>query len=667
METSKISSYILRTSVAFGALRLVSCTTSVEEPEGAEPTDWSKVDEYHMRAEPTDWSKVDEYHMRAQVNAQGETTISEVEFASGAEEANAEGSLSQAFTLTDEEKAQKAEEISADAPKVGKLNAALAVRAASADPDEVLDVMFTVRHDAPFEHLPRLDSSEPRDSDSNVRQLHEREARFQEIESLRKTSRHGALETLSRAGGLLVEEHAMGNAVTARIPASKVVDLAADPSVRSISLRYDKSPPPTILNGRTALNTDGWFNAGWDGDVQSLYVGLIDTGVLSTHQVFFGGGGGTFGLHGDCAYGNASCANSPANANYNDQDPYWSHGTSSANSIMGAVSAWGGNNFRGVTRAILDYVNVWTHASASPQLDANAVLRGFSHLAAIGDHIIVVELQSQQDPDDPISLAADDAFDAGIAVIGALGNSGQVTNESAPGNAHKALSIGGYNATTFVTAEQINGSLTADSRRKPDIQGPTIVQSAASTINDVTGGTVSTTALDSVFGGTSAATAFTGGALALMYDWFESTFTTEPGQLYTGLLVMGNGGDGGGLDVGNGQLRFTGSCNDWWSGAVTFNNANAITKPIGMPVSRKDLRVVIWWPEDEGESHNDIDLQVLRPNATSAGTSVFGGSVWERVRDSGNLASGTWTIKMTPTSGSRWPQKVYYTAVAACQ
>ncbi len=51
-------------------------------------------------------------------------------------------------------------------------------------------------------------------------------------------------------------------------------------------------------------------------------------------------------------------------------------------------------------------------------------MRGFQAAVAVLDRVIVAEMQGSGDDLSAISLAADDAFDAGAVVIAANGNNG---------------------------------------------------------------------------------------------------------------------------------------------------------------------------------------------------------------------------------------------------
>lgn len=421
--------------------------------------------------------------------------------------------------------------------------------------------------------------------------------------------------------------------------------------------RVESTPPPaTVLTGRTAMASDIWYNAGYDGgNLAGFYVGVIDTGVRSSHTVFTSSGGGMLSLHRDCVYGNSNCLNSPPNPDYNDQDDSaHGHGTATANIIMGGISSlsgWG-SDYRGTTKVVLDYLN--TYIKSGGGLDANAAVRAISRAIAWGDDLIIAEMQSQTSDSGAISLAADDAFDLGVAVVGAVGNTSQVSNPGAPGNAHKALSIGNYSASTGAVGGHVSGNI--DGRVNPDVQFPSVVD-AASNASD------SSKYLS--YGGSSAATAFAGSAAAILHHFHSVHGTSEPGIIYSSMLVRGTSSSGGSATNGAGKFKFNNGGTSW-NGKTTLGTSATIIN-INVPANRKDLRVAIWWPEAQSDAHNNVDLEVLNPSNTLLGSSSGTGTVWELVALSGNLSAATYKVRLKPTSMPRTSQVVYYSVLAIPQ
>lgn len=531
-------------------------------------------------------------------------------------------------------------------------------RLAVLGPDSEIEVMVSIAHQSPFTRLTRLDRKEPRDSTRNQARMRTRAAEFAAVEVVRAATRLPIAKLVSALGGVVLEEHTMGNGLTLRIPAAALKRLESEPSVLGIALRASDEPPPAprIVAGRTAINSDLWYNAGTDGFASYFHACLIDDGVLGAHTVFTSGGGGNLGLHRDCTHGNSYCANSPPNPDYNDQG-LDEHGTASANIIMGGVSSWPGwgADFRGVSKVALDYINAYKRdEDGHIGLDRDSFLRAMNLAALWADDLIIAEVQSPTTEADLPALAADDAFDMGIAVVGAVGNLEFTSVAAAPGNAHKAMAIGAWHLESGSVAYQVSGSV--GGRYKPDVQFPSYVDAA---------GHWTPYAPYANYGGTSAATAFAGGAAAILYDFFDGGGGSEPGLIYAALLARGTSSSGGHSTNGAGRFKFeTGGTS--WSGKITLGTS-AVTVNIAVPTSRKNLRVAIWWPEAHTDAHNDVDLEVLTPSNGLLGNSLGGGTVWELVAGTSNLVAGTYKIKFKPYNMPRPSQTVYFSALAAPQ
>jgi hypothetical protein len=541
-----------------------------------------------------------------------------------------------------------------------KIGALLAARLRPSAPDATTEVVVAVAHDAPFTRLPSLRRDLPRDSAVNTRLLAAREALFSAVDARRKPFRNAVIARAQALGAVVTEELPMGNGVVMTIPDRAVSALAAHEYVVSIAPRYEGTPPPAeskISDGTslaTGMNSDFWRPFA-DGSLPSFRVALLDTGVRSSHTVFTAADAGVLGMHRDCVNTtDANCLNT-GNPAYNDQDPTWNHGTGAANVLIGGNSSVSGFGlpFRGVSHATLDYINVYN----SSMHDLAAVSRAFNVAKSFTDDLIVAELQIPDGDASPASLAADDAFDNGIAVIAAVGNKNAINHPAAPGNAHKALAVGDYDAVTGVTISQIAEAM-PDGRPKPDFQAPTSI-SVAGRANDQ--------AINFVFDGTSGATAFAGGAAALMYKWLNMGWgmTNKPGNLYATLIAQGDGGTWPTGSAGAGKLKLKGG-SEWTSGQITLGTST-INLTWNIPASRKDLRVAIWWPERQSDAHDDIDLNILNGSGVGVGYSGSTNGVWEKVSVDGNLPQGTYILQVIPYHMPRTTQVVYYTATTSYQ
>ena len=542
-------------------------------------------------------------------------------------------------------------------PRRAKVTPSLARMLRPNDPKAVTEVVVSIAHNTPFSPLLKLRKDQPRTSTDNAQRLAARVTAIAAVDARRKPFRTKVANHAKSLRGVVTEELTMGNALAITLPDSAVQALAKHPDVLEIIPRYDGTPPPaTISNGTslaTGMNSDFWRP--WsDGDLPALYIVDFDTGLRSSHTLFTSPDRGFLGLHRDCARGNSSCINSPVNPAYSDQDLFWNHGTGVASIIMGgnSTSAGFGLPFRGVSRVELDYLNIYTDTTG----DAVAVGRAYLLAANFGDDVIVGELQFSGSDSSSTSLGADDAFDQGIATVSACGNFDAVTAPASPGNAHKALAVGDYDAVSGATVFQVPGLV--DNRIKPDFQTPTTVDAA---------GNGSNTAKRFGFNGTSGATGFAGGAAALMYEWYATGhgITNKPGNLYTALLAQGDAGTMPGVPTGVGKLKME-SGSWWWTGQLTLGTTTQ-DLVFSVPAGRKDMKVAIWWPERQSDAHNDVDLTVLSPSGSTIGSSVWAGSVWEKVKQTGNLTAGNHTVRFVPYSMPRPSQVVYYTVIASYQ
>lgn len=338
-----------------------------------------------------------------------------------------------------------------------------------------------MRHSAPFTRLTPIDLRLPRSAVENQRRIEARASEIATVELLRAPSRASVAQFIRSRGGRVLGELTFGNSVVASIPNALVSELALRVDVLHIGPEVIHAPPPVALQaGRTALSSDAWYNLGYAGS-PGVFVSLFDTGVRSSHTVFTLAG---LDLHGDCSHGNDDCQNSPPNPLFNDQDAV-GHGTGSANIIMGAVSlAQGfGSAMRGVSAAWLDYYAVFKNTDGEYSHDATAWGRASERATLYFTSVVVGEVQFAMGENSDVSLAADDLYDAGITVVAATGNQGQVSTDepAAPCNAHKVLCVGDYDAVTGVTHFQYSGK--PGGRQKPDIQGPTSVDAAGNASN----------------------------------------------------------------------------------------------------------------------------------------------------------------------------------------
>ncbi|RJP59693.1 MAG: hypothetical protein C4541_05560 [Candidatus Auribacter fodinae] len=130
--------------------------------------------------------------------------------------------------------------------------------------------------------------------------------------------------------------------------------------------------------------------------------------------------------------------------------------------------------------------------------------------------IVSISIGGSGTPDDPISLAVDNAMDQGILCVIAAGNEGDYYSITSPGCARKALTVGAVDSDSYIAAFSSRGPTREATVIKPDLTAPGV--GIYSTLPDGTFGYKS---------GTSMATPFVSGASALVLQMHPSLTSFE--------------------------------------------------------------------------------------------------------------------------------------------
>ena len=288
-------------------------------------------------------------------------------------------------------------------------------------------------------------------------------------------------------------------------------------------------------------------------------------------------------------------------------------------------------------------------------LSTTAVLAGFQRSVAALDGVIVAEMQGGGGERSAISLAADNAFDAGALIIAANGNNGPGDRTvNTPANSHKTIGVGNFDVQTGNQVASQSRGPASDGRIKPDIQAPTNTETASTTSNDAL----------RVFTGTSGATPYAAGVAFLARNFLRGTSASiDPGQVYAFMILAGQNPFPFDNTSGAGPLAMPTDGTLFW-GKVTVRNGQTVNIPIeNDSFSATSFDGAIWWPESVGQIHNDIDLQlVARDGATVLDSSFDVPSVFERARFAGGLRAGTLTLRIRGFDVGSTPQEVYYAA-----
>lgn len=508
-------------------------------------------------------------------------------------------------------------------------------------------VMITFTSKIRVPRFPEPVADEPRESKANQKVLERSAQLIAKLKQKRAALYDRRAKKLEQFKIKIIETYWLIDAMLVDMPLGALKELNEWPETIFFGLNETNYPPPApdgnnnndVQDARAIIRSDPYFNLGQNGG----FIGLLDTGVTDTHEVFSSPDNLDF-LR-DCINGGANC-----NTGTITTTDIWPHGTSSA----GIVSAGTGNSaaHRGITDITLDSFRVYPARGAGGSV-RSASLNAFQQALAVGDRVIVGELQLGGDHWSDVSLAADEAFDAGAVVVAANGNrsNGPATIAS-PGNAHRAIGTGRTDlGSNIPSGDQLEGP-TTDGRLKPDVQAPSSSETARGNNNTDYG----------IFSGTSGATPYASGAAALLRNWLRGTsFSIDPGQVYAQLILSGQLTGPMNNTNGAGMLGLPVNGRASW-GKTAVSRGDVIRIPFN--VSGNNNVVVdaaLWWPEGhEGpilgnnaliagmfdNFHSDIDLRILDPSGSIRAISQSINSVYERAQATGTIQPGTWTIEI---------------------
>jgi serine protease AprX len=545
-----------------------------------------------------------------------------------------------------------------------KIHPKLQARLATLRPDEAERsqdqrerFIITFRDDVKMPRFPALALDEPADSPANTA-AHGRAAELvEEIQQHRAASyARLAAELSQRYGAHVLETFWLINGMVVELPLGAIAALAARPDVLSVEPVQAGELPPQNVNtnddvddGRARIVSDPYSDIPLTGG----FIGLLDTGVRFTHTLF--NNPSHIDLRRDCVNGGADCN---TGSNLNPNDDCWNHGTSSAAIITANNNL--GNAYRGVTAITLDSFKIYpTSLDATGScdrtksgLDRAAAVRGFQAAVAAMDTVIVAEMQGDGNETGSISVAADQAFDAGAVIIAANGNNGPgagTVNE--PANARKVLGVGAFDVASLSQYSLQSRGPTADGRIKPDIQAPTNTETASN---------ASDTALRAPYSGTSGATPYAAGAAALLRDWLNGldNVPIDPGQVYAQMILSGQTPYPFDNTAGAGRLELPTNGGLAW-GKVSVTNGQTINLPLSVAAGTQ-FDAALWWPESASQQHSDIDLYIVAPSGDVHASSTSTPSVFERARVAAPIVEGTWTIRIRGYSVPTGSQTVYW-------
>jgi hypothetical protein len=530
-------------------------------------------------------------------------------------------------------------------------------------PTDMVELFVTFRDTValrPF-HRPML--QRPRTDGNNERAMDSVQTFIDTLAAHRRFQYDADSTALKSAyGARLMRTFWLLQGMALTMPLGKVDSLSHRPGVVFIRPNVGDPPPHHDSNTRNDMDTarrrigsDHYFDLG----LGYGWIALLDTGVRTTHHLLCGDPP-QLCLVTNCVTGGCGepysitcvplteCLSSAGG----DMVPV-GHGTASATILSGNERM--GPSFRGVTRAELDCFTVY---GTDAQLRVDATVAAFEEAIARLDPVIVAEMQENTLPDiADVSAAADHAYTTGYLVIAANGNEAY-WGSGEPARSRRVIGVGGYDLESETDLSEAWG-LTSDERIKPDIQAPSMTETAGAESDDDV----------QYFGGTSGATPYAAGAASLLRNWMAVGLDgVDPGQVYAGLILSGD--KSGPYDAmsseGAGKIRLpaTGTC--WWGKVSVSTAVEKVDVPIDV-AETGNIRVAaaIWWPEApiaEGDAlldgHNDLDLEIKGPHGLRAWSESRVG-VFERAQTVGD-ANGHWKLRIHPITMRSEPQTVYW-------
>lgn len=525
--------------------------------------------------------------------------------------------------------------------------------------DSLIRLVVEFPEDLPMPAFPTRDRTKSIDDPANMAVITKRNAVSESFLAQRLERSLQRDAKLAASGIRIIERFWITNSLVVEMRLSGVGDLANRSDVLSIQPVHTSVGPPTIQGGRQVLTSDYIASYTWNHSNYVL-IGLLDTGTALTAQntvmhTLFNPPNQIGGL--DCVNGtNTDCTVGWA---LNPADDCWNHGIPSTGILTANNSL--GDTYRGVTNFTVRSYKVYDQngsgsgctQSGGQNLGLNTAAAQRAFQAAINSSMDVIVVEIQDWKGSVLTAAADNAFDAGSAVIAAAGNYGAsgANSIASPGEAHKAIAVGAVDYSTLTQQTYQSLGPETDGRIKPDIQGPTNTETA------------SNTGYSSVlsFGGTSGSTPYAGASAALLSSWL-SPYGVAPGHIYAQLIHWGRNFTNPTTNntAGAGLLALQPGPEQWLGyGVVTVGNGQTVEIPQWAWSPTQDLRAAIWWPEST-TLHNNIDLRLVDPSGTIVATSSSVNSVFEKVEYPGSLSYGLWKIRITGATVTG-TQDVYYT------
>ncbi len=289
-------------------------------------------------------------------------------------------------------------------------------------------------------------------------------------------------DVVADLGGVVLRNYKSLEMRAIRLPASALEDLAAEENVDWLSL--DSAIASLSVASRLTANLPSGASANTGYDGEDIGIAIIDTGV-SKHADL----GANFLQYSflDGAYPTPEIVDGAiVNLNDTGRDDRFGHGTHVAGIITGNGLDSGGDYEGSAKSAAVLALQVLDHKGAGQMSD---VLAALDWLHEFGSYfnIRIVNLSlgmgvGESNATDPMVLAAERLWDAGIVVVVAAGNEGFHGNMTitSPGNSRKVITVGSLtdNSTggdfsdDYVSSFSSRGPTVGDFVLKPDLVAP---------------------------------------------------------------------------------------------------------------------------------------------------------------------------------------------------
>lgn len=428
-------------------------------------------------------------------------------------------------------------------------------------------------------------------------------------------------------------------------PRNRVAAIAARLDVRRIDLAERQAPPPSVSAGRYLIKSDALYNNLAASGGFSPHIAVLDTGspMPLNHLQF--SPRSRVELEKDCFHsGDYNCVSQAPG--WNSQD-LCNHGTSSA-AILTALGTQG-DAYRGVTGFQIGTYRIYDDTCHGGPAEA---IRAIAAAVADGYPVQLVETQQAEDDSGGLATQANQAFNAGVAVIATNGNFGPgASTVRSPAVGHNVIGVGSQHFYYLTTYPDQSLGPTADGRIKPDVQAPSGTYTASSE---------NATAIHE-FGGTSGAAPYAAGAAALLGAYWSRAANgvtmVAPGQIYAGLIDAGiqtafNN------TVGAGRISLMDPAWQQGHGFVDLGSQQYVDVPIGN-VPSGTVKTAIWWSDLGVGVHNDMDLSLHTSQnwypSSNASAGVFEKSGYGPVQ-----TADIWYVRIIGYYVPTGSQRVYY-------